>query len=75
MADTCENHGRERCPSCVPTRPPTIDEAVHFLSLPTTDQYRRRCLEHWRELVGESFVAKTQHEFMKKLGGKHPSEL
>lgn len=47
-------------------RPPTVDEAVAFLSFPTTKRYRLRCIEYWRELVGVSFAEKVEREFRAK---------
>lgn len=37
-------------------RPPTVDEAVAFLMMPSTRRYRRRCIEYWRELSGDAFA-------------------
>lgn len=38
-------------------RPPTVDEAVAFLLMPKTSElYRRRAIEHWRVLCGDTFA-------------------
>lgn len=50
-----------------PTRPPTVEEAVKFLMMPTTRRYRRRCVEYWRELCGEAFAETVEQRVRAKF--------
>jgi hypothetical protein len=54
-----------------PMRAPTVDEAVAFLMLPTTRRYRRRCIEHWRELSGQAFAETVERRVRAKFKERH----
>lgn len=50
-------------------RAPTVDEAVAWMlrhRSPLALSYRRRCLAHWKVLVGESFELKVRTEVAKR---------
>ena len=40
-------------------RKPSIKEAVDWLLKALTDEYRRKCLEHWRGLYGDDYADKV----------------
>jgi hypothetical protein len=54
-----------------PMRAPTVDEAVDFLMKPTTRRYRRRCIEHWRTLSGDSFADTVEQRVRAKFKDRH----
>lgn len=53
-------------PAVTVYRAPTIAEAVAFLLMPCSLDYRRRCFAYWRERVGETFVIQVRKELAAK---------
>lgn len=47
-------------------RQPTVKEAVEFMMMPSTREYRRRCLEYWKEHFGETFEIAVRKEFVSR---------
>ena len=47
-------------------RQPTVEEAVDWLLKSLTKEYRRNCLEFWREKYGEAYHAQVKQQFLTK---------
>lgn len=48
-------------------RQPTVDEAVAALMLPATREYRRKCIQQWREHYGDAFADTIQTQVEQKF--------
>lgn len=46
----------------VQTRQPTVEEAVSWLMISKTQEYRRTSLAHWKTLYGGNFTEKVEWE-------------
>lgn len=52
------------------SRQPTVTEAVEFILVSLTREYRQKCLRFWREKYGEEFAREVEERVKKKWSTK-----